>query len=183
MKPLENALAVFAPNTWLGALILAVAMVIIGLLLAAGVRRMVHAILQHDKSDHVDPISLSFLSQLAVLVVWILMLTIYAHVVPALNKLGTTLLAGVGLLSVIVGFAAQQTLGNLVAGVSLVLYKPFRRGDRLQVTAPASTGCETGTVEAITLGFIVLRTDDGRAIIISNGTMAQQTFIKLTSSR
>lgn len=39
--------------------------------------------------------------------------------------------------------------------------------------------CETGTVEAITLGFIILRTDDGCEIIVSNGTMAQQTFIKL----
>ena len=38
---------------------------------------------------------------------------------------------------------------------------------------------EIGTVEDISLGFTMLRTDDGRQIIIANGTMAQQTIIKL----
>jgi small-conductance mechanosensitive channel len=38
-------------------------------------------------------------------------------------------------------------------------------------------------VEDITLGFTVLRTDDGRRIIIANGTMAQQTFIKLKAAQ
>lgn len=83
-------------------------------------------------------ITLSFLSHLASLVIWILLITFYAHVIPALNRLGTALLAGVSVMSVIVGFAAQTTLGNLVAGISLVLYKPFRRGDRLQVMAPTT---------------------------------------------
>jgi small-conductance mechanosensitive channel len=85
-------------------------------------------------------------------------------------------------MSVIVGFAAQTTLGNLVSGVSLVLYKPFRRGDRLQVVAPNKDQFDVGVVEDITLGFTILRTDDGREIIIANGTMAQQTMIKLPRS-
>jgi small-conductance mechanosensitive channel len=80
-------------------------------------------------------------------------------------------------MSVILGFAAQQTLGNLVAGISLVLYKPFERGDRLQIQAPS--GLEVGEVEEISLGYTVLQTADRRQIIISNGTMAQQTMIRL----
>ena len=83
-------------------------------------------------------------------------------------------------MSVILGFAAQTTLGNLVAGISLILYKPFRRGDRLQIQAP--TGLETGAVEDISLGYTVLRTDDDRRVIIANTTMAQQTMIKLAPS-
>ncbi len=179
MNALENALKIFDPGTWLGALVLAAVMILAGLVLSAGVRRALRTILQHDRTDHVDPITLSFLSHLGVLVLWILLLTAYAHVVPALNRLGSTMLAGVGLVSVIVGFAAQTTLGNLVAGISLVLYKPFRRGDRLQVLAPTQAEFDIGTVEDITLGFTVLRADDGHEIIIANGTMAQQTIIKL----
>lgn len=95
-------------------------------------------------------------------------------------RLGTALLAGVSLMSVILGFAAQTTLGNLVAGISLILYKPFRRGDRLQISAP--TGLEIGAVEDISLGYTVLLTDDGRRVIIANTTMAQQTMIKLAAS-
>jgi small-conductance mechanosensitive channel len=179
MGSLEKALEIFDPGTLAGALLLAAVLAVVGLLLSAAVRRMLRTVLEHDRNDHVDPITLSFVSHLAVLLLWILLFTLYAHVVPALNRLGTTMLAGVGLVSVIVGFAAQTTLGNLVAGISLVLYKPFRRGDRLQVAAPTQDDFEVGTVEDITLGFTVLRTDDGREIIIANGAMAQQTMIKL----
>lgn len=64
-----------------------------------------------------------------------------------------------------------------------MLYKPFRRGDRLQMRAPTKDGFEIGVVEDITLGFTVLRTDDGRQIIVANGSMAQETMIKLGSSK
>jgi small conductance mechanosensitive channel len=53
------------------------------------------------------------------------------------------------------------TLGNLVAGISLLLYRPFKLGDRLQVLAP--TGVETGTVENLTRGYTLLKTDDNGA--------------------
>jgi small-conductance mechanosensitive channel len=182
MESLEKKLEVFDPGTLIGALLLAGVLVLAGLVLSAGVRRMLRTVLEHDRNDHVDPITLTFLSHLAVLVLWVLLLTLYAHMVPALNRLGTTMLAGVGLVSVIVGFAAQTTLGNLVSGISLVLYKPFRRGDRLQVLAPTQAEFEIGTVEDITLGFTVLRTDDDREVIIANGTMAQQTMIKLNAA-
>ena len=131
----------------------------------------------HDRSERIDQITLSFLSHLAILIIWLLLLTCYAHVVPPLNRLGTALLTGVSLMSVIAGFAAQATLGNLVSGISLVLYKPFRLGDRLQVQSPA--GPEIGEVQDISLGYTVLKTEDGRSIIVANGTMAQQTMIKL----
>ena len=167
----------FDPNQLSGALLYGAVVVFLGLCLSWLVRRMVAAALRHDRSEHIDQITLSFLSHLAVLAIWVLLATFYAHVVPALNRLGTALLTGVSLMSVILGFAAQTTLGNLVAGISLILYKPFRRGDRLQIEAP--TGLETGAVEDISLGYTVLRTDDDRRVIIANTTMAQQTMIKL----
>jgi small-conductance mechanosensitive channel len=74
--------------------------------------------------------------------------------------------------------AAQNTLGNLIAGISLVLYRPFKIGDRLQVTAPA--GQETGVVESLNLGYTVLKTDDNRRIVVPNSLMASQTTVNLT---
>lgn len=173
-------LQIFDPTQLPGAFLYAGIFIVIGLCLSWLVRRLVGEALRHDKSEHIDQITLSFLSHLAILVIWVLLATFYAHLVPALNRLGTALLAGVSLMSVILGFAAQTTLGNLVAGVSLILYKPFRRGDRLQIQAP--TGLETGAVEDISLGYTVLRTDDDRRVIIANTTMAQQTMIKLAPS-
>lgn len=170
----------FDPSKPLGAAILGAFLFVAGLMLSWLVRRLLKEAILHDRSDQIDQIALSFLSQLSILLIWLVLFTLYAHMVPVLHRLGTALLAGVSLVSVVIGFAAQTTLGNLVAGISLVLYRPFRRGDRLQISAPTADSCETGTVEDMSLGFTVLRTDDGRKIIVANGTMAQQTMIKLS---
>jgi small-conductance mechanosensitive channel len=176
------ARAYFDPGTPIGALILAGFLILVGMGLSGLLRRGLAAVMTHDRSERIDQITLSFLSHLSILFLWVLLAGFYAHLVPALHRVGTALLAGVGLVSVIVGLAAQTTLGNLVAGISLVLYKPFRRGDRLQVAAPNKNQFDVGVVEDITLGFTVLRTDDGREIIVANGTMAQQTMIKLVNA-
>lgn len=168
------------PANIIGAALLGGIFLIIGLVLSWMIRRLLVTALHHDKSERVDQITLSFVSHLVILLFWLLLLGFYAHLIPALNKLGNALLAGASLMSVIVGFAAQTTLGNLVAGISLVLYKPFRRGDRIQIGAPTSDDFEVGVVEDISLGYTMLRTDDGRQIIVANGTMAQQTLIKLS---
>jgi small conductance mechanosensitive channel len=123
----------------------------------------------------VDRTTINFLAQIGV---WLFAFISYAHLVPALASLGTAWLAGVSVISVIMGLAAQNTLGNLIAGISLILYRPFKVGDRLQITAP--TGLETGTVESLNLGYTVLKTDDNRRVVVPNSAMASQTTINLT---
>ncbi|MBX3563749.1 MAG: mechanosensitive ion channel family protein [Sphingomonas sp.] len=182
MEQIAAPLHYLDTRTWLGASIVAALLFATGLLLSWLTRRLFRTAIAHDRSERIDQITISFLSHLAILTIWLLLAAFYTHLVPALTRLSTALLAGVGLMSVIVGFAAQTTLGNLIAGISLVLYKPFRRGDRLQVIAPNKDQYDVGVVEDITLGFTILRTDDGREIIIANGTMAQQTMIKLPAN-
>jgi small-conductance mechanosensitive channel len=63
--------------------------------------------------------------------------------------------------------------------MTLLLYRPFQVGDRVQVTAP--TGLETGVVEVITLGYTILRTGDNRRIVVPNSAMANQVTVNLTS--
>jgi small-conductance mechanosensitive channel len=109
------------------------------------------------------------------------MLILYAHLIPVLRSLGTALLTGASIASVVIGLAAQSTLGNLVAGVAITLYRPFRLGDRLQVAAP--TGTEVGSVESISLGYTTLRTDDGRLVVVPNSVAASQVAINLSASQ
>jgi small-conductance mechanosensitive channel len=113
--------------------------------------------------------------------VYIFAFLVYSHIVPALQHLGTAWLTSMGVLSVVVGLAAQSTLGNLISGISLVLYRPFKLGDRIQVSVPSGT--EIGTVENINLGYTVLRTTDDRRLVIPNNTMASQTSINLSMAR
>src|SRR4030095_9371845 len=64
------------------------------------------------------------------------------------------MLTGAGVVSVILGLAAQSTLGNLIAGVAFLLYRPFRVGDRLRMMVPE--GAVTAVVEELTLGYTFL---------------------------
>ena len=88
------------------------------------------------------------------------------------------LLAGAGVASVVIGLAAQSTLGNLVAGVSMTIYRPFRLGDTLQVATP--TGTEIGSVEHISLGYTTLRVQDGRFVVLPNSLAASQVTLNLS---
>jgi small-conductance mechanosensitive channel len=94
--------------------------------------------------------------------------------------MGTALLAGASVASVVIGLAAQSTLGNLVAGVAITIYRPFRLGDTLQMAAP--TGTEIGTVELISLGYTTLRAPDARLIVLPNSVAASQVLINLSQT-
>jgi small conductance mechanosensitive channel len=72
------------------------------------------------------------------------------------------MLGGLGLVGVAAGFAFQDILSNLLAGVLLLFRQPFRGGDQIQV------GEHRGTVEAITIRETRLKTFDGRLVIIPN---------------
>ena len=167
------------PSHFWGAVGLGIAFLIFGAVLSWLLHRVLETVIEHDPNERIDRMTISFIQHLATFVMWIVLALIFSHVVPSLNKLTTSLLAGVSIVSVVIGFAAQSTLGNLVSGISLVIYKPFRRGDRLQLTTP--TGLETGIVEDLSLGYTVLRTFDNRRIVMSNGTIANQIMINLSS--
>ena len=125
----------------------------------------------------VDPTVVLFLTQFAQIAVYIIGLIIFFHIVPALNRLGTALLTGVSVMSVVFGLAAQNTLSNLVAGCTLLLYRPFHIDDFIQVATP--TGTEAGIVERLTLGYTMLRTMDDRLVIVPNSLMASQVSLNL----
>ncbi len=174
--PLRNW-AFADPGTPLGALVYAVVFAAAAWFIGRALRLAVHRVLARDKG-YVDRTTINFLAQLVRMGVYVFAFICYAQVVPALSGLGTAWLASVSVISVIVGLAAQNTLGNLIAGISLVLYRPFKVGDRLQVTAP--TGLETGVIESLNLGYTVLKTDDNRRVVVPNSAMASQTTVNLT---
>src|SRR5690554_5122198 len=147
-----------------------------------GVTRAIRALGRAASNDGgrltVDRTSVTFLQQFAQVVVWLIAIAFFAQAVPQLRTLGTALLAGVSIASVVIGLAAQSTLSNFIAGISLLLYRPFKVTDRIQVNAP--TGVETGVVEAVTLGYTVLRTLDRRRVVVPNSLIANQVTVNLT---
>lgn len=169
---------IWNPATLSGAFAYFVVFLLIALLLSHFVQKLIKETLQYDSHDLVDHTTASFLIPLSRIVIFTVTFMLYAHIIPPLHRLGTALLTGVSISAVVIGLAAQNTLGNFISGLSLLIYRPFNVGDRLEVNA--LLGKETGTVESITLGYTILKTFDNRRVVIPNSLMSNQVTINLT---
>lgn len=133
-------------------------------------------LLERDKAQKFDRTIVTFIKQLIHLLVYMLGLILYANLVPSLKSLGQTLLAGVSIVSVIFAITAQNTLGNFIAGIALLIYRPFQIGDSLIVNSPG--GQSEGVVESINLGYTILRVGKEETVLIPNIIMTTSTCIK-----
>ena len=174
----HDMLSFLKPDTLLGALVYLVLFLLVALIVSRTLRSVVHAAM--TRKGHIDRTTINFMQQFGTALIWVIMLILYAHLIPVLRSMGTALLAGASIASVVIGLAAQSTLGNLVAGISITIYRPFRLGDTIQVASP--TGTEIGSVENISLGYTTLRTADGRYVVVPNALAASQVSINLSAS-
>lgn len=88
----------------------------------------------------------------------------------SLRRIGTGLLTGVGVSGIIVGFAAQRSLGNLLAGFQIAFTQPLRLDDAVVVEG------EFGRVEEITLTYVVLNLWDQRRLILPINYFIEKPF-------
>ena len=86
------------------------------------------------------------------------------------RRFGGSLLASAGLASVIIGFAAQRSLGNLIAGFQVAFTQPIRLGDVLVVEG------EWGTVEEINFTYVVIRIWDQRRLVLPITYVLEKPF-------
>src|SRR5688572_17335307 len=159
------------PTTVIGAVFYAV-VCLCGAVVAA---RLIRVVATRSERHLTDVTALRFVVQLLQVCAFVVAFILYTHLIPPLQAFATALLAGVSVVSIVFGLAAQNTLGNLIAGFSLVLYHPFEVGDVVQLTTPK--GLTTGTVEALALGYTRLRDAEGAAIIVPNNVMVSSVLV------
>ena len=92
----------------------------------------------------------------------------------SMEKLGVSMLASAGLATIILGIAAQSTLGNIIAGVQIALTKPARIGDTVIIED------RWGYVEDIRFTYMIVRTWDLRRLIVPLKTVISDTFENLS---
>ena len=106
-------------------------------------------------------------------------------VVLALDLLGLNiapLLAGAGVMGLALSLAAKDTLSNLIAGVLLIMDRPFKVGDRIELwTAPNETGT-WGDVIEIGLRATKIRNPDNLVIIVPNSLIMVRDIVNYTMS-
>ena len=105
-------------------------------------------------------------------------------IIIALDLLGVNVMpfiAGAGVAGVAIGFAAKDTLSNLIAGILLIIDRPFEVGDRIEVwSAPAGTAT-WGDVIDIGLRATKIKTTDNIVIIIPNNEIMLRDIINYTT--
>lgn len=94
--------------------------------------------------------------------------------IPAISNIAGAVLGSAAVVGLVIGFAAQPTLSNFVAGILIAFTQPLRIGDRVEVTG------STGVVEEVALMYSFIRLDDGSRLVIPNATLASNTIRNAT---
>ena len=97
------------------------------------------------------------------------------YTVPSLRSKATIIFSGAGILAAIIGFAAQAALSNLIAGVFIVIFKPFRVGDYIKIDEE-----RIGIVQDITLRHTIINTFENKRLIIPNSIISTESILNHT---
>jgi small conductance mechanosensitive channel len=164
---------VLAGPVWTLRLLAFVSVLIIAWLVARGARELVHRITLHRSVELGDlrERTLVSLAYSAVLLV---------GVVLALSALGVSLvplLAGLGVASIIVGLALQESLGNLAAGGMILITRPFDLHDRIRV------GNAEGKVKDMSLVATTVASHDNKILVIPNRQVWSSTITNFTRAK
>lgn len=175
-KPVSESVAAFDPRAWLSAgladkaidLAAALLIVLVGWWLARWISRLLDRSLVKMEADE---ILRSFLRNIAFAVLMVVV------VIAALQKVGvptTSLLAMVGAVGLGIGLALKDSLSNIASGLMLIVQRPFKAGDSVQV------GGVEGVVEQVRIFTTRMRTYQNELIVLPNSEITTKPIINLT---
>ena len=121
---------------------------------------------------HNDPTNYVFLRHALSGLIYVLGFGWAIYTLPNMRAVANSMLAGAGILAVAVGFASQHALSNIISGVFIIIFKPFRVNDRLRFQSGM-----TGIVEDITLRHVVIRDFQSRRILIPNSVISNEVIV------
>ena len=163
----------FDPGTSVGVITLAIVFTVAAWAACVVTTRLVQRVswVMGRLKREVDEAVVRYIMRIKNLLIFLVAGLFYASLVPGLRALMGTIMAGAGITALVMGFAAKSTLANLISGLSLAVYRPFRIGDKVTLED------EYGTVEDITLRHTIVRTWQNRMLIIPNEKLDNMTLI------
>lgn len=124
-----------------------------------------------SKKMNIDETTYGLVRRIIVAIVYFSGFLVIIFSIPSLRDLSIALFAGAGFAGIVIGMAAQNTLSNIIAGIALATFRPFRVGDLLTIHN------EYGRVTDITLGYTKIRTWDNRRLNIPNHIISDEAII------
>ncbi len=119
----------------------------------------------------VSKTSSRLLRRLASASIYVLGIGVAVYMIPGAKQLSYALFASAGFLGIVIGFAAQAAISNIIAGIFIALFDPFRVGDKIE------TQTHYGTVEDITLRHTVINTPSNERVIVPNAKILDEYII------
>lgn len=116
----------------------------------------------------VNPTRYAFLRHFFTGLIYVMGFAMAIYLIPPLRSLSTSIFAGAGIFAVVIGFASQHAFANIISGVFIVMFKPFKVDDMIKVGDGVS-----GVVEDITLRHTVIRTFENKRIVIPNSVISE----------
>ncbi len=138
-------------------LVVIIIILIVGKILIVLLRRAFRSLFSRSKK--INDLMAQFLLKIVSVVGWLVVALII------LDRMGVNLapiIAGLGVTGFILGFAFQESIGNLLSGVMIVLNAPFRIGDYVEA------GSLAGTVKDMDMMCVTLATPDNKRVILAN---------------
>lgn len=127
------------------------------------------------KHLNVDKTTYNFLKNALSTIVLMTAFMLIIYVIPELRSLGLTLFAGAGVFAAFIGLASQQAFSNIVSGIFIVIFKPFRVGDYVYIGEKYS-----GFIEDITLRHTIIKNYENKRIVIPNSSISSETIVNST---
>jgi small-conductance mechanosensitive channel len=146
-------------------------------LIIRGINAVQSALLSRHRLDVPDNLSarkiytqVSVIRKIIVTVVVILATGSILMLFDPVRQFGTSILASAGIAGIVIGFAAQKTLGNVLAGIQIALTQPLLIDDIVVVEG------EFGQIEEITLTYVTVRTWDLRRLVLPITYFVEKPF-------
>jgi len=129
-------------------------------------------ITRYSKRLKVDPTNFSFIKNSVGFLLYTGATIFVFYKIPYLQSVASALFAGVGILAVIVGFASQKAFANIISGLFILIFRPFKISDIIEFKDG-----QKGVVEEITLRHTIIKDYENRRIIMPNSIISEETII------
>ena len=153
--------------------LIVVGIVVVAQLIVGLTRKLLNAFIKRQsKRVNVDPTNFSFLKNSISFVIYTLAIIAIFYITPSLKTVSKALFASAGIFAAIIGFASQKAFSNIIGGIFILIFRPFRVTDVIEVGT-----INKGIVEEITLRHTIIRNYENRRIIIPNAIISEETII------
>jgi len=143
---------------------------ILGRLASKAIDRHYGALVERLGERGVNITAVNLIRRIVILSIYLMGFMFIISLFPSLSSISMTLLAGAGFAGIVVGFAAQKVVGNLLSGVAISVFQPFRIGDYVTIQG------EYGRVEDVNLQYTIIQTWENKRLVIPNTVISEQTI-------